>query len=82
MARVEYVGHVVNPLRERARRRQLIAADGESLASPATSRPTDIEDAGGIAAEGSNRWPHRAARRAMGGFAPGFNETNDQTART
>ena len=82
MARVEYVGHVVNPLRDPRAGAKLIARDGESLAIAGYLSTTDIEDAGGIAAEGVE--PLVESSRldvAMGGFAPGFNETNDQTRK-
>jgi uncharacterized membrane protein YdfJ with MMPL/SSD domain len=80
MAGVEYVGRVVNPLRERAAAASLIARDGESLTIAAYLSTDDVQDAGGIAAEGVT--PLLAASpldAAMGGFAAGFNETNDQT---
>jgi RND superfamily putative drug exporter len=80
MAQVEYVGRVVNPLRDRRAGATLIARDGESVAIAGYLSTTDIEDAGGIAAEGVE--PLLASSTLtvqMGGFAPGFNETNDQT---
>jgi RND superfamily putative drug exporter len=80
MAKVEYVGRVVNPLQDRRAGAELIARDGESLAITGYLSTTDIEDAGGIAAEGVE--PLIASSPLdvqMGGFAAGFNETNDQT---
>ncbi len=80
MEGVEHVGTVVNPLRDGSAGAALIARDGESLALTAHLSTEDIEDAGGIAAEGVE--PLLASSSldvAMGGFAPGFNETNDQT---
>jgi RND superfamily putative drug exporter len=80
MAAVEYVGRVVNPLRNRAAAATLIARDGESLSLAGYLSTEDLEDAGGIAAEGVA--PIAAASTlnvAMGGYAPGFNDTNDQT---
>jgi RND superfamily putative drug exporter len=80
LAAVEHVGRVVNPLRDRRAGAQLIARDGESVAIAAYLSTTDLEDAGGYAAEGAA--PIAAASSldvGMGGFAPGFNETNDQT---
>jgi putative drug exporter of the RND superfamily len=80
MAQVEYVGRVIDPLRDRRAGAGLIAGDGKSVAIAAYLSTTDIEDAGGIAAEGVA--PIAASSSldvAMGGFAPGFNETNDQT---
>ncbi|HET8862418.1 MAG TPA: MMPL family transporter [Solirubrobacterales bacterium] len=80
MAGVEYVGHVVNPLREPRAGAKLIARDGESIAVAGYLSTTDIEDAGGIAAEGVEPLIASSSLNVqMGGFAPGFNETNDQT---
>lgn len=80
IAQVEDVGRVINPLRDRRAGALLIARDGESLAIPVHLSTADVEDAGGIAAEAVA--PLAAASSldvAMGGFAAGFNETNDQT---
>ena len=80
MAQVEHVGRVVNPLRDRRAGAILIARDGESLAITGHLDTVDVEDAGGVASEGVA--PLAASSSldvAMGGFAPGFNETNDQT---
>lgn len=77
---VEYVGRVVNPLRDRAAASTLIAKDGESLAIAAYLSTDDAEEAGGIAAEAVK--PIAAASPldvAVGGYAAGFDETNDQT---
>jgi len=80
MARVEYVGRVVNPLHDHRAGAGLIARDGESLAIVGYLSTTDIEDAGGIAAEGVEPLVESSPLKVeMGGFAPGFNETNDQT---
>jgi uncharacterized membrane protein YdfJ with MMPL/SSD domain len=79
-AQVEYVGRVLNPLRNPREGARLIARDGESVALAAYLSTADIEDSGGYAAEGVA--PIAASSSldvAMGGFAPGFNETNDQT---
>jgi RND superfamily putative drug exporter len=80
MAGVEDVGRVVNPLRDPRAGAELIARDGRSLAIAGYLSTNDIEDAGGIAAE---RVKELAAASpldvAEGGFAQGFNETNDQT---
>jgi putative drug exporter of the RND superfamily len=80
IAKVEYVGRVANPLRDRQAGATLIARDGESLAIPIYLSTDDIQDAGGIAAEEVQ--PVLAASPldvALGGYAAGFNETNDQT---
>jgi len=82
IARTEYVGHVVNPLRDPKAGAELIAKDGQSLVIPGYLSTNDIEDAGGIAAE---RVKALAAGSSLdvaeGGFAQGFNETNDQTRK-
>jgi uncharacterized membrane protein YdfJ with MMPL/SSD domain len=79
VAAVGHVGRVTNPLRDPTAKR-LIARDGESLVLSAHLDTPDIEDTGGLVAE---KVAPIAARSdldvAMGGFAPGFNETNDQT---
>jgi len=80
MAKVEYVGHVVNPLREPRAAGALIAKDGESLVVAGDLSTNDVEDAGGIAAERVKRLADASSLDvAEGGFAQGFNETNDQT---
>jgi putative drug exporter of the RND superfamily len=80
IAKVEYVGRVGNPLREGPSAATLVARDGESLVLPAYLSTDDIQDAGGIAAEEVK--PILAASSldvALGGYAAGFDETNDQT---
>jgi putative drug exporter of the RND superfamily len=78
--KVEHVGRVVNPLRDRAAGAALIARDGESLAVAVNLSTEDIEDAGGVAAEGVAEVIEGSPLDvAEGGFAQGFNETNDQT---
>jgi len=80
MARVDHIGRVVNPLHDRRAAPQLVARDGESIVLSGHVDTTDIEDAGGIAAEEIE--PLIASSRldvSMGGFAPSFNEVNDQT---
>jgi len=80
MEQVQYVGRVVNPLRDRRAGAELIARDGESLALAGYLSTTDIEDKGGIAAEGVEPLVASSPLDVqMGGFAAGFNETNDQT---
>jgi RND superfamily putative drug exporter len=66
----EYVGNVTT----------IPAEDGESVVLGAQLTSTDIEDAGGIADE-SVRERVRSDQFdvSYGGFAPGFNEVNDQT---
>ncbi len=80
MARVEYVGKVTNPLQDRRAATKLIARDGESLAIAGYLSTEDIQDAGGVAAEGVEPLVASSSLDvAMSGFAAGFNETNDQT---
>ncbi|HWB68393.1 MAG TPA: MMPL family transporter, partial [Solirubrobacterales bacterium] len=78
--KVEHVGRVDNPLLAPRADAGLIARDGRSLAITVHLDTTDIEDKGGVVAEEVE--PLAAANRldvAMGGFAAGFNDTNDQT---
>ncbi|HEX5762263.1 MAG TPA: MMPL family transporter [Solirubrobacterales bacterium] len=80
VADIEHVGRVVNPLRDRRAGATLIARDGESLAIAVYLSTLDVQDTGGVVAEAVA--PLAAASSldvAMGGFAAGFNETNDQT---
>jgi putative drug exporter of the RND superfamily len=82
VAQVDYVGRVVNPLRDPRAGAGLIARDGQSLAIVAYLSTLDVQDAGGITAEAVA--PIASSSRldvAMGGFAAGFNETNDQTRK-
>ncbi len=80
IGRVDHVGQVVNPLRDRTAGVRLIARDGRSLVLSAHLDTPDIEDTGGLAAEAVAPIAARSSLDvAMGGFAPGFNETNDQT---
>jgi RND superfamily putative drug exporter len=80
VAKVKYIGRVVNPLQEPRAGAQLIARDGRSLVILGDLANGDEENDGGIAAEGME--PLIAASKlnvSMGGFAPSFNEVNDQT---
>ena len=82
MAKVQHVGHVVNPLRERQAAAALIARDGNSLAITGHLSTADVEDAGGVAAEDVAEIAASSSLDvAQGGFAQGFNETNDQTRK-
>jgi putative drug exporter of the RND superfamily len=77
---VEYVGRVIDPLRDRRAGAGLIAPDGKSLIVSVYLSTTDIEDKGGIVEEDVK--PLAEASRLhvqIGGYAAGFNETNDQT---
>ncbi len=80
VAAVEDVGRVVDPLRDRRAAATLVARDGESLTIPAYLSINDVEDAGGVAAERVKELADASPLDvAEGGFAQGFNETNDQT---
>lgn len=76
----DYVGNVVNPLETPTP--GLIAKDGESLVLPARLTSQDIEDKGGIADESvRERVTSDLLELDYAGFAPGFNEVNDQTVK-
>jgi uncharacterized membrane protein YdfJ with MMPL/SSD domain len=80
VAQVEYVGRVANPLQDKGAAATLIARDGESLVIPAYLSTDDIQDAGGIAAEDVKPLLAESSLDVgLGGFAAGFDETNDQT---
>ena len=80
VAKVRYIGRVVNPLQDPRAGAQLVARDGRSLVILGDLANGDEENDGGIAAEGVE--PLLKASKlnvSMGGFAPSFNEVNDQT---
>jgi putative drug exporter of the RND superfamily len=80
VARVEYVGRVVNPLHDRRGGAELVARDGRSLVLSVHLNTTDLEDKGGLVAEDVEPIAESSSLDvAMGGFAAGFNDTNDQT---
>jgi uncharacterized membrane protein YdfJ with MMPL/SSD domain len=80
VAQVEHIGRVANPLRDKEGAATLIARDGKSLVIPAYLSTDDIQDAGGIAAEKVQPvLAESSLDVALGGFAAGFDETNDQT---
>jgi RND superfamily putative drug exporter len=80
VAKIEDVGRVVDPLRDRRAGAELIARDGGSLVMSVHLTTTDIEDKGGIVAEEVEPLADASPLRVeMGGFAAGFNDTNDQT---
>jgi uncharacterized membrane protein YdfJ with MMPL/SSD domain len=77
---VEPVGRVVNPLRDRRAGARLVAKDGESIVVSVHLTTADVEDTGGFVAEDVLPIAESSTLDvAMGGFAAGFNETNDQT---
>jgi putative drug exporter of the RND superfamily len=80
LARTKFVGRVVNPLAEPRTARSLIAPDGRSLVISGHLATQDIENDGGDAAEDAKRKIGSSPLNVrMGGFAPSFNEVNDQT---
>ena len=77
---IRYVGRVVNPLEDRRAGRQLVARNGRSLIITGHLASQDIEDDGGKAAEqAKERVRSDSLDVRLGGFAPSFNEVNDQT---
>ncbi|HEV7805836.1 MAG TPA: MMPL family transporter [Solirubrobacteraceae bacterium] len=80
LADTRYVGHVVNPLRDREAAGALIERDGESLVVAAALSTQDIESDGGEAAEEARRRIGASALDVgLGGFDVSFNEVNDET---
>ena len=77
----EFVGRALNPLSDpNGTTASLIAEDGESVVISGHLDTLDIEDAGGVAADDvSKRIGDSTLDVSMGGFAPSFNEVNDQT---
>jgi uncharacterized membrane protein YdfJ with MMPL/SSD domain len=77
---VEHVGRVIDPLAERRAGARLVAKDGESLVISVHLTTADVEDTGGYVAEDVLPIAESSSLDVgMGGFAAGFNETNDQT---
>ena len=82
LGEAKHVGKVVNPLEDPRRSAALIARDGRSLVISGHLTTQDVEDQGGEAAEDakSRLALHESSLAvSMGGFAPSFNEVNDQT---
>jgi RND superfamily putative drug exporter len=80
LADTRYVGHVVNPLRDRRAGAQLFEPDARSLLIAASLSTQDIESDGGLAAEEARRRIGVSPLDvSMGGFAVSFNEVNDVT---
>jgi uncharacterized membrane protein YdfJ with MMPL/SSD domain len=73
------VGRVANPLTDPSAR-QYIAPDGRSLVIPVYLTEQDLENAGGLTAEdAAKRIGDSRLDVSLGGYAPSFNEVNDQT---
>jgi RND superfamily putative drug exporter len=77
-----YVGRVTNPLTDPRAYSNLIAGDGRSLVLPAQLDTSDLENKGGLADESvRSRVKSELLDVRYGGYAPSFNEVNDQTRR-
>jgi uncharacterized membrane protein YdfJ with MMPL/SSD domain len=80
VAKVEHVGHVIDPLRDRRAGARLVAEDGESLVISGHLSVADVEDQGGAVAEAVAPIAESSTLDvALTGFAAGFNDVNDQT---
>ncbi len=82
LAETRHVGRVVNPLENPRRSATLIGRDGRSVVISGHLSTQDVEDKGGEAAEDAKerlQLGDSTLDVSMGGFAPGFNEVNDQT---
>jgi RND superfamily putative drug exporter len=80
LADTRFVGHVINPLRDRREGASLVARDGRSLIVAASLSTQDIESDGGLAAEDAKqRIGESSLDIGMGGFGVSFNEVNDET---
>lgn len=78
----EYVGNVVNPIDPSTRVPNLIAGDHKSIALTAQLTTNDLEDKGGLADESvRERVTSDLLDVGYGGYAPSFNEVNDQTRK-
>ena len=72
LAEADYVGHVT----------KVAAPDGKSLVLNAQLTSSDLEDKGGLADESVRRLVRsRTLDVGYGGYAPSFNEVNDQTRK-
>ncbi len=79
LGRTKFVGRVDNPLGKPPLPR-LIAKDGRSLVIAGHMKTQDIESDGGLAHEDAKKRIHsNSLAISMGGYAPSFNEVNDQT---
>jgi RND superfamily putative drug exporter len=80
LGKARYIGRVVNPLEAGAQGRALIARDGRSLVIAGHLTIQDVEDKGGKTSEDAKRLVRsNTLDTAIGGFAPSFQEVNDQT---
>ena len=87
LARARYVGRVLNPFDGRRASASLAARDGRSLVISGQLSTQDLESHAGDAANDARSRIAPIARASrtldvsMGGFAPSFNEVNDQTRK-
>ncbi|MCW2755526.1 MAG: hypothetical protein JWQ32_2937 [Marmoricola sp.] len=82
LAGSDYVGRVTNPLDGAPGTANLIATDGDSIALTAQLSTNDLEDKGGLADDSiRKRVTSSVVDVRYGGYAPSFNEVNDQTRR-
>lgn len=82
LAGVRYVGRVIDPLHDPRAGRGLLARDGRSLVISGHLSTNEIESKGGdTATEAARRIRSSLLDVSIGGFAPGFNEVNDQTRK-
>ena len=82
LAKARYVGRVVDPLDDPRSGRSLLARDGRSLVVTGHLSTQDVEEDGGTAAEDAQKLVvSDTLDVSMGGFAPSFNEVNDQTRK-
>lgn len=80
VGRSAHVARVVDPLADP--RAGFVARDGRSLVIPAYLDTQDVEDAGGVADESVRRHATSTLFKVgYAGYAPSFNEVNDQTRR-
>jgi putative drug exporter of the RND superfamily len=80
LGKARHVGKVVNPLEAGREGRLLIAKDRRSLVITGHLTIQDVEDAGGETSEDAKRLVHsHTLKTSIGGFAPSFQEVNDQT---
>jgi RND superfamily putative drug exporter len=80
VAKVEHVGHVIDPLTDRRAGARLLARDGESLVISGHLTAADVEDQGGAVAEAVAPIAESSTLDVtLTGFAAGFNDVNDQT---
>ncbi len=77
-----YVGHVTNPLTDGPAAAALVSDDRNAIALTAQLTTNDLEDKGGLADESvRTRVTSDLLDVRYGGYAPSFNEVNDQTRK-